>query len=210
MKTRSLTILAVVATLGLATAAPASAAPTVLTTGHVDVVDVDYTGGALTVQLLDGTSGTSVRRDPSTVELDVLAAAKTTVPNNSSYAFLGTPGSTVWILPQTQNANLLWPGWNSTDVAAGVFQNNSLTLSLLSVSGGRLSIYTQSLGAPTVLFNSGDGLPDARPLAAGTHAHANWAFGAAGTYTATFRVSGTLATGATVSTDATYTFEVQP
>lgn len=35
------------------------------------------------------------------------------------------------------------------------------------------------------------------PLAAGAHTHANWAFSAAGTYTVTFRVSGTLAaTGA--------------
>jgi surface-anchored protein len=210
-KTRSLTTVAVVAALALVTAAPAGAATTVLTTGHVDVVDVDYTAGALTVQLLDGTSGTSVRRDPATVELDVLAAAKTTVPNNTAYAFLGTPGSTVWILPQTQNANLLWPGWNSTDVATGVFQNNSLNLSLLSVTGGQLSVYTQSLGTPTVLFNSGDGLPDTKPLAAGAHTHANWAFGAAGTYTVTFRVSGTLAaTGATVTTDATYTFKVLP
>ncbi|WP_203612263.1 TIGR03769 domain-containing protein [Amycolatopsis sp. SID8362] len=50
-----------------------------------------------------------------------------------------------------------------------------------------------------------------KPLAAGAHTHANRAFSAAGTYTVTFRVSGTLAaTGATVSTDATYTFKVLP
>lgn len=195
----------------VALAAALALGTTVLTAGHVDVLDVDYTGGALSVQLLDGTSGTAVRRDPATVELDVLAAAKTTVPSNSAYAFLGTPGSTVWILPQTQNANLLWAGWNSTDVPTGTFQGNTLTMSLLSVSGGNLSVYTQSLGTPTVLFTSGDGLPDTKPLAAGAHTHANWAFSAAGTYTVTFRVSGTLAaTGATVSTDATYTFKVLP
>jgi surface-anchored protein len=44
-----------------------------------------------------------------------------------------------------------------------------------------------------VLYNSGDGLPDAKPLAVGAHTHADWAFNAAGTYTVTFRVSGTLA-----------------
>lgn len=27
------------------------------------------------------------------------------------------------------------------------------------------------------------GLPDAKPLATGSHVHANWAFGSAGTYT---------------------------
>jgi surface-anchored protein len=211
LKTRSLTAAAVAAALSLVTVLPAGAATAVLTTGHVDVLDVDYASGALTVQLLDGTGSPSVRRAPSTVELDVLAAAKTTVPSNSAYSFLGTPGSTVWILPQTQNANLLWAGWNSTDVPAGTFQSNTLTMSLLSVSGGNLSVYTQSLGTPTVLYNSGDGLPDAKPLAAGAHTHANWAFSAAGTYTVTFRVSGTLAaTGATVSADATYSFKVLP
>ena len=204
---RSLALTA--AALVLLTATPASAA-TILTTGHVDVVDVDYTSGTLSVQLLDGTSGSSVRRDPATVELAVLPAAKTTVPTSPAYSFLGAPGSQVWILPQSQNPNLLWAGWNSTDVATGVFQANSLTFSLLSVSGGQLSIYTQSLSTPTVLFTSGDGLPDSKPLASGAHAHANWAFSTAGTYTVTFRVSGVLAaTGATVSADATYTFKVQ-
>jgi surface-anchored protein len=38
---------------------------------------------------------------------------------------------------------------------------------------------------------------------------ANWAFDGPGTYTVTFRVSGTLTTGATVSDEATYTFTVQ-
>jgi surface-anchored protein len=62
-----------------------------------------------------------------------------------------------------------------------------------------------------VLHNSGDGLPDAKPLAAGAHTHANWAFSAAGTYTVTFRVSGALAArGATVSAEATYSFKVLP
>ncbi|WP_206795776.1 choice-of-anchor M domain-containing protein [Amycolatopsis sp. MtRt-6] len=209
--TRSLAVTAAAMALAFGTTVPAGAATTVLTAGHVDIIDVDYAAGTLSAQLHDGTTGTAVRRDPATVELDVLAAAKTTVPANSAYSFLGAPGSTVWILPQTQNANLLWPGWNSTDVASGVFQNNSLTLSLIGVTGGQLSIYTQSLSTPAVLFNSGDGLPDSRPLAAGAHTHANWAFGAAGTYTATFRVSGVLAaTGATVSADATYTFKVLP
>jgi surface-anchored protein len=61
-----------------------------------------------------------------------------------------------------------------------------------------------------VLVNSRDGLPDSRPLAAGSHAHANWAFSDAGSYTLTFEVSGVLAsTGATVSDQADYTFTVQ-
>jgi surface-anchored protein len=190
----------------LGTAGPAGAAPLVISAGHVDVVDVDYAAGVLNVQLLDGGG---VEHDPAAVELQVLPGARTTVPANAAYSFLGAPGDPVWILPQTQNVNLLWAGWNSTDVPAGVFQSNTMQLSLISVTGGELAVYTNGIGGPTVLFDNGNGLPDTRALATGAHTHANWAFSSAGTYTVTFRVSGTLTTGAIVSDDATYTFTVQ-
>jgi surface-anchored protein len=191
----------IAAAIMVGTAGTASAEP--ISTGHVDVIDVDYASGALTVQALVN----GVERDPATVELVVLNGARTTVPSNSAYSFLGAPGDPVWILPQTQNTNLLWPGWNATDVPSGVFQ--SLQMSLTGVTGGELAIYTTGLGSPTVLFDNGNGLPDTRSLAAGAHTHANWAFSSAGTYTVTFRVSGTLTNGTTVSDDATYTFTVQ-
>jgi surface-anchored protein len=200
---RLLAAAGITAAIMVGAAGTASAEP--ISTGHVDVVDVDYASGALTVQALVN----GVERDPATVELVVLNGAKTTVPNNAAYSFLGAPGDPVWILPQTQNANLLWPGWNSTDVPSGVFVSNSLQMSLTSVTGGELAIYTTSLGSPTVLFDNGNGLPDTRPLATGAHTHANWAFSSAGTYTVTFQVTGTLTNGTVVSDDATYTFTVQ-
>lgn len=201
---RLLTAGGIAAAMVLGTATTASAEP--ISVGHVDVLDVDYASGALTVQLLDSAG---VERDPGSVELVVRSAARTTVPTNPAYGFLGAPGDPVWILPQTQNANLLWAGWNSTDVPAGVFQSNTLRFALTGVTGGELAVYTTSLGGPTVLFDNGDGLPDTRSVAAGAHTHANWAFSNPGTYTVTFRVSGTLTTGATISDDATYTFTVQ-
>ena len=203
MTRRLLAAAGIAAAIVLGTAGTASAEP--ISTGHVDIVDVDYAAGALTVQsLVNG-----VERDPATVELVVLNGARTTVPNNAAYSFLGAPGDPVWILPQTQNASLLWPGWNATDVPGGVFSSNTLQMTLTSVTGGELAIYSSGLGGPTVLFDNGNGLPDTRPLATGAHTHANWAFSSAGTYTVTFQVSGTLTNGTTVSDDATYTFTVQ-
>lgn len=202
------------AAVGIATAIVIGAAGTAsaepISTGHVDVVDVDFASGALTVQALVN----GVERDPATVELVVLRGARTTVPNNAAYSFLGAPGDPVWILPQTQNVNLLWPGWNATDVPGGVFQSNTLQMSLTGVTGGELAIYSTGLGGPTVLLDSddgaaGNGLPDTRPLATGAHTHANWAFSSAGTYTVTFQVSGTLTNGTTISDNATYAFTVQ-
>jgi surface-anchored protein len=205
---------AALTTLALVVLTPAAAhaAPVTLTAGHVDVFDVDYTGGVLSLDVLDGTGATEVERAPADVVLQVPAAAKITVPSGSSWSFLGASGGTAWVLPQSQNPALLFAGWNTLGVPAAAVQPGSLNLKLTAVAGpGRFSVYTiGAFGTPTKLFDSGDGLPDTRAVAAATHAHANWGFTEAGTYTATFEVTATLAsTGTTVTTGAQpFTFTV--
>jgi surface-anchored protein len=208
-------ILAGAATAALVTVlsvAPAYAVTTI-SQGHVDALDVDWTGSALTLDLRDSTVTPAVDRNPADVVLNAVAASKTTVPSNSAYAFLGTPGSPVWILPQTQVSTIVWPGFNTEGVPSGALQGNSVTVRLVSATGpADVSVYTtSSLGSPTVWFDSGNGLPDTRAFAINTHAHANWAFEAAGTYTLVFEATGTTTAGAAISTgQQTYTFTVQP
>jgi len=200
-------------TAGLAVAAPAQAATVTLTSGHVDVLDVDYSAGALALTVNDGTGATEVERNPADVVLQVPAAAKVTVPSGSAWSFLGTAGSTAWVLPQNNTTGLLWAGWNTAEVPSGVLQSNSVTFRLTSVAGpGAVSVYTVSAGTPTKLYDSSDGLPDSRTVARNVHAHANWGFTQAGTYTVTFEVTGRLAsTGATITTGAkAFTFTVLP
>ncbi|MEU6441643.1 choice-of-anchor M domain-containing protein [Streptomyces sp. NPDC047046] len=210
-RARLMSVLAGAASLLLVVSAPAQAAPVTLTSGHVDVLDVDYTSNTLTLDLLDETTSTAVDRAPADVTLKVPVAAKhTNVPSTAPWAFLGT-GGTAWILPQSQTSGLLWAGWNTTDVPSGTFKDNKLTFSLTGVSGpAGFSVYTASGSTPTVLLDSGDGLPDTLSVNTGAHTHANWGFDAAGTYKVTFSVSGVLAsTGQTVSTGSkTYTFQV--
>lgn len=194
------------------TVAPAYAVTTI-SQGHVDAIDVDWTGSALTLDLRDGTVTPAVDRDPADVVLNAVSASKTTVPSGSAYAFLGTPGSAVWILPQSQVSSIVWPGFSTEGVPSGALQGNTVNVRLVSSTGpADVSVYTtSSLGSPTVWFDSGNGLPDSRSLAINTHAHANWAFEAAGTYTVVFEATGTTAAGAAVSTgQKTYTFTVQP
>jgi surface-anchored protein len=211
IRTRLLAPLAVAATLAGATfAAPAQAAPVTLTSGHADVLDVDYISGALVLRVLDGTGGTDVERNPADVIFRVPVAARTTsVPSTPAWSFLGT-GGTAWILPQNQVSGLLWPGWNTTEVPAGVFVGDKVTFKLTAVSGpAGFSVYTAAGGTPTVLFDSGNGLPDTLDVARLSHAHANWGFDAAGTYTVTFSITGTLVGGGTVSSGSKqFTFQV--
>jgi len=186
---------------------------TTISSGHVDAIDVDWTGSALTLDLRDGTVTPSVDRAPADVVLNAVSASKTTVPSSSAYSFLGAPGDPVWILPQTQVSNIVWPGFNTEGVPSGVLSGNTVSVKLVSVSGpDDVALYTtSSLGTPTVWFDSGNGLPDSRSIAINTHAHANWAFEAAGTYTLVFEVTATTSGGTAITTgQKSYTFTVQP
>jgi surface-anchored protein len=181
------------------TAALAGCTRTPIRTGHVDALDVDYAGGALTLDVRNhNVSPIADDVDPATLELHAVAASRTAVPAGSQWAFLGPAGSPVWILPQVQRTGVLWPGWDTNDVPAGVLQNDRVDLRLVGVSGpGHFAVYTvDSFGRPTVRYNSADGLPDTLTLSRAVHGHANWAFRAAGTYTLTFEATATTTDGA--------------
>lgn len=195
-----------------ASALPVAATPgVVLSQGHVDVVDVHYEGGELELHVHDETVDPSVEREPSEVLLRVLPAAETTVPDDPAYGFLGQPGAPVWVLPETENSDLLWPGLSTEEIEPGTFAGDTVTLKLRKVRGpGALSLFaTDPFGAPTVLANSGDGTPDVLSLATGGHQHASWAFTSTGLYRVTFQATATLADGSQVVSDpAIYTFYV--
>ncbi|MGW6195781.1 choice-of-anchor M domain-containing protein [Kribbella sp. NPDC055110] len=205
-------ILPIAAVLALAgVAAPADAVPrVVLDQGHVDVVGIAYENGAFDVHVHDEEHG--VEYSPSEVELVAKPSSEIAVPEDPAYRFLGTAGSRAWVLPQVQDPSLLWPGIGAEEIAPGVFAGDSLKVDVVGVSGpADVSIFTtDAFGAPTVLADSGDGLPDTINTTAGGHLHANWAFEAPGYYTLKVRVSGTLAaTGKHVTSGiATYCFKV--
>jgi surface-anchored protein len=196
------------------TAALAGCTRTPITTGHIDALDVDYDGTNLTLDVRNhNVSPIADDVDPATVELHAVPASRTTVPAGSQWSFLGPAGSPVWVLPQVQRSGVLWPGWDTNDVPAGVLQNNRVTVRLVSVEGpGHFAVYTvDSFGAPTVRYDSADGLPDAMALSRAVHGHANWAFRAAGTYTLTFEAIATTTGGAARSSGrVAYQFVVEP
>ncbi len=191
---------------------PAAATPVVvLSQGHVDAVDVHYEDGELELHVHDETVDPSVERDPAEVVFRVLPGARTTVPADPAYRFLGSPGAPVWVLPQEQVPGLLWPGLSTEEIEPGVFAGDRVTLTLWRVRGpGALSVFTtDAFGAPTVLADSGDGTPDRLTLATGGHQHVNWGFTRPGTYKAVVQASGTLADGTRVVSDpAVHTFQV--
>ncbi|WP_369142864.1 choice-of-anchor M domain-containing protein [Streptomyces sp. R44] len=211
--TRSLTLAGTVAaTLAVGGLTAAHAAGTTLSTGHVDVLDVEYDGTGLALHVHDESVTPGVEYAPADVVLRALPAAAYTVPTGTCYSHLGTAGSTVYRLPQTQNADLLWPGISGEHLTAGVFRSDTVQVKLVSLSGpGKLTVYKNGLcPRNNRSYDSGDAtVANTRDIAAGEHDHANWVFTKAGSYTATFAVSGTLTNGTPVGpTSATYTFQV--
>jgi surface-anchored protein len=202
----------------LGAAAPAQAltrtAPVVIGAGHVDVVDVAYEDGALAIGVHDESVEPDVEREVDDVVLLVGRAARGTVPAASAYRFLGGPGEPVWVLPEVQDTGLVWPGISTEEIGSGVLAGDTVTLRVEKVTGpGRVAIFTEdALGTPQVLVDSGNGLPDALPLTAGTHRHASWAFQRPGVYLLKIRATAELAgSGATVTSEPTlHKFVVQP
>jgi surface-anchored protein len=184
---------------------------TPITTGHIDALDIDYDGTNLTLDIRDhNVSPINDDVSPASVELHAVPASQTAVPSNPGFAFLGPPGSPMWVLPQAQKTGVLWPGWDTNDVPVGALQDDRVTVRLVGATGpGQFALYTVSLGTPTVLLNSADGLPDAHVIRRGTHGHANWAFRAPGRYTLTFEGVATTTAGAPkTSGQVAYTFVV--
>lgn len=208
MKTKHLTSLLAAS---LCSAALTLNAQTYLWYEHADV-GVNYEDGAWDLHVHHHELG---EFEPDGVILGVdLTAAATTVPAGAQWSFLGSAGSSVWILPQTENHDLLFLGLGTEELAKGIFTGDQVTLSLKAVSGpGNFSIYeTDMFGNPNVFMNSGDGIAagDAVALTAGGHRHVNWAFTAPGVYQIDFEGSGILAEGNvfTSSGNVTYTFAV--
>ncbi len=158
---------------------------------------------------------TDIEYAPDKAVLQFGAASEQFISDALDFRFLGDAGRSTWILPQVENANLLFLGLAAEEIKDGVFVNNTLRVELVSVDGpGNFFVWTADpLGHPQLHFNSADGIlssQDFYSLRTGGHQDMNWAFSAPGTYRVGYRVSGTLIAGNQFkqSDAAYYTFEV--
>ena len=192
------------------TPTPVDPDPVLLLEGHVDGPGIAFEDGQWDLHVHD--HDTEAEYAPDEVVLGVAPTAETTVPTDAEYAFLGTAGEPVWILPESHVEGLLSLGYAAEEIESGVLEGDAMTLSLVSVAGpGSFHLYdVDGLGDAQVVFDSDDALPQSVGVAAGAHVHANWAFSEPGTYTVTYEVTGTPVGGAPVSSGPVdYTFEVQ-
>ncbi|MFT7837878.1 choice-of-anchor M domain-containing protein [Saccharothrix sp. BKS2] len=167
----------------VAHAAEPAAEPVVIADGHVDL-GPRLVDGNWVLRLRDDTEGEPVWRDPADVVLQVVDAAGNTVPDDPAYAFLGAPGSAIWVLPQVQAPGVVWPGWNTQDPGVVDTAGRGVDWRLHGVRGpGRFELFLNGdFGAPVTLFSSERPYPQETAVEPGTHAHGNWVFTAPGAY----------------------------
>ena len=134
---------------------------------------------------------------------------------DSAYDFLGVAaGETFFVLPQSENPNLLFLGIGTEELESGALTSDTARLQLASVTGpGEFSVWQSGLTptTPSLLMATSDGIDenDVFELTAGTHAHVNFGFTQKGFYAVTIVASGTDSEGhPTDSGKVTYYFQV--
>lgn len=182
-----------------------------LVAGHIDL-GPRYVDDQWTLMIHDGTQAQPVWRDPDETVLRVSDAALQTVPDDPAYAFLDVDaGKQVYVVPQVQNPDVVWLGWNTQDPRVMQSIDRGVTLSLLGVTGpGAVTTFLQSgnFSAPEPLWRSVE--PKAQPFWAevNTHTHANWVFTEPGVYLIAVQISADLISGETVSATRALRFAV--
>ena len=212
MKPKTITVAAL-----LALAATSGQAQTLIQSGHVDI-GVGFEDGMFDLHIHDETNDIeySPPTGPNGAILGLPPSSLTSIPADPKFDFLGTAGEPLWVLPNTQRADLIFLGFAAEEIEKGIFVGDSVRFHLRNVSGpGQFTVYDfDSFGDPKVVMNTRDGISQADGFntPAGGHADLNWAFSAPGNYAVELSVSGTLVEGGQFleSPVVSYTFAVVP
>lgn len=138
--------------------------------------------------------------------------ARLTLPAGTPFGDAGAP---FWILPQSQNPNLLYLGINVERVPSGIFSGPvSIQLKRLESPGYFMVWQATGPGQYNIRINTRDGISASdnfQPLI-GAHEHLNWGFSSTGIYCATFQATGQrLGESMNItSPEGTFVFQVLP
>lgn len=186
--------------------AKACAPAVVLDHGHIDAFNISVHNSRLLLQVKEDVTGNQVVREAESVLLRVKESAwQSRIP-------AGYPGApSGYVLPLTQDSNLIWPGWDTNRTSGSGYTDVSINVS--SVSGpGRVSLYTLAgFGSVSSLLTSGKySLPGTIREPKPVHTHAQWTFSSEGIYKLRVNAVATNpSTGATITSAAhTYVFQV--
>lgn len=184
---------------------------TVMPTGHVDL-GPRFIDGVWRLQARDDREAEPVWRFPNEVVFQLTNSAQLAAPDNPDFDFLDVDaGHTLYVVPQTQDPQVVWLGWNTQDPEVTERIDRGATLTLQDIDGpGELFLFLQEgvAGPPNVLWDTTEDLPQDLWMEVNTHTHANWVFTEPGTYRLAVEMHADLLDGDRGSDVATLRFAV--
>ncbi|WKD58935.1 choice-of-anchor M domain-containing protein [Corynebacterium caspium] len=180
-----------------------------LSKGHVDIQAMGDAND-LQLSLKDDTSGPSKNRPLDEVVFGVFNNAKRHNKLGTKYPELNFLPDEVYLLPQSQNRDIIWPGYSTEHLDYKNFKDGvTLHLDPISVPDGAVwGMFKNNLSDVEVLVDSTKN-QYSFPVTFATHAHTNWAFSKEGTYKLRVHYSATSKDGKELKTqEQTLTFAV--
>ena len=115
--------------------------------GHVDL-GLLLSEGQAEFLARDDSAETPVWRQPEDVVFQVGDNALLTLPEDKAFSFVGAePGSQVWVVPQTEQADVPWLGWNTLAPSLADNVERGVTMEFLGHQGpGEFSLFLQNGG----------------------------------------------------------------
>lgn len=199
---------------------PASAATSVLTSGHVDFIGIGYEDGELEphshVEQFGVVDGLPVE-DQEYEAGDLIVQVSTTSLRSTGAAWdpIGVAAEeSFWSLPELAIDGQPFVGFGAEELVAADWSGPILvTLTGANIpAGAQFSMWQTAAGIPTFYMSTNDGISaaDSYSISAEGHEHFGWAFTKQGDYDLTFDISGTHAVDGFKSATATYSFSVVP
>jgi hypothetical protein len=187
--------------------------PYALTNAHCDIRVVYQPDATNKLEFSIRDSDRGIVYEPDEVILTATEAARLTLPGD--FPPLGTAGAPLWVLPATQDPQLLYLGFSGDGIPQGVF-DGPVEVRLLSTSGPGNFFVWQAGGTGALEFqmdtSDGVGEDDAMPLFPGGHSHHNWGFTSNGIVTINLEATARRLGASTNETSlpTTITFHVLP
>ena len=185
---------------------------TTLTREHTDLRILYSPAGSNVLELAMRDEDRGVNHPTNDVILIAKEQSRLTLPAGTPFGDAGQP---FWILPQTQNVNLLYLGVSAEGIAQNIF-NGPLTIALKRLEGPGYFLAWQATGPGqfNIRVNTRDGISDADAFTPiiGSHEHSNWGFSSPGVFSLTFQVTGRRLGESTnlTSPECTFVFHVLP
>ncbi|MSS46500.1 hypothetical protein FYJ43_10840 [Cutibacterium sp. WCA-380-WT-3A] len=171
--------------------------PAEIKRGHVDV-GPRIVDGSFFLMARDDTANPPVWRSTDDAVLRVADASRIDVPTDDTYSFLTEMrGKKAYVIPQTQDQNVVWLGWNTQapEVVKHFPRGADLVFTRHDGPGQVHMFIENGFDSPMPLYDStksGEQLVHMEP---NTHVHANWVFSDPGAQTISVNVRGTDNTG---------------